>query len=116
MVGGRDRIETFDETKISALLKEYKERKKVEAIFGTKDEMVDFADKCLNNIEPYEKDIIVNTCIEGVSLRQYAKISGFSRDTVTKERKRILDMLARFFNKAGIGNLKTNESGELLTD
>lgn len=103
MVGGRNRIETFDENKISNFFKEYKERKKIKAIFGTQDELTDFADKCLENIEPYEKDIIVNTCIEGVSLRQYSKMSGFSRDTVTKERKRILCMLAKFFNKAEVG-------------
>lgn len=98
MVGGRDRINDFNEEKLFELCKGYKEKKKINAIFGLNDERTEFLDKCLDNIEPYEKDIILQTCIEGISLRQYAKMSGFSRDTITKERKRIMSMLVRFFN------------------
>lgn len=80
------------------MLRGYKERKKEEAIFGIKDEEIAFLDRCLDNIEPYERDIVEKTLIENVSLRQYAKLSGFSRDTVTGQRRRVLGMLARFFN------------------
>lgn len=55
-------------------------------------------DKCLENIEPYERDILEKTLIENVSVREYSRRSGFSRESVTKERQRVLKMLAKFFN------------------
>ena len=55
-------------------------------------------DRCLENIEPYERDILEKTLIENVSVREYSRRSGFSRESVTKERQRVLKMLAKFFN------------------
>ena len=88
------------------MLRGYKEKKKEEAILGTKNEETAFLDRCLDNIEPYERDILEKTLIENVSLRQYAKMSGFSRDSVTKQRQRVLKMLAKFFNM--MANQKNN--------
>ena len=80
------------------MLRGYKEKKKEEAIFGVKNSLIGFMDKCLENIEPYERDILEKTLIENVSVREYSRRSGFSRESVTKERQRVLKMLAKFFN------------------
>lgn len=79
-------------------MKNYKERKKEEAIFGYKSEETAFIERCLDNIEPYEKDIIEKTLIENVSVRRYAQESGYSRETITNRRNRIIKMLTKFFN------------------
>ena len=81
------------------LLKGYRDKKKELAVFGERDEQTEFLERCLQNIDEFERDVIEKTCMDGVSIRQYAKISGFSRETVTKERKRIINLLCRFFNK-----------------
>ena len=80
------------------MLAGYKERKKELAIFAKRDEKTEFLEKCLANIDDYERDILVKTYMEGVSVRSYSRESGFSRETINKERKRILGMLAKFFN------------------
>ena len=80
-----------------ALLSGYKEKKTELMIFGGKDEDVDFIDVCLDCFDPAEKDIIVKTCIENVSMRSYARLTGISRQTLTKEKKRVLCRLLRYF-------------------
>ena len=79
------------------LLKDYRNRKKELAIFGERDDETEFLERCLQGIEEFERDVIEKTCMDGVSIRQYAKMSGFSREAVTKERKRVLSLLCRFF-------------------
>lgn len=79
------------------MLGEYKERKVIAEVLRRKDEELDFLDRCIGCFEPHERDLIVKTCIEGVSLREYARQSGVSRDTLSKERKRLLAFLGKIF-------------------
>ena len=97
MVGGGDRIEELHQNQVNELLRDYKERKVVAEVLHRKDEELDFLDECIGCFEPHERDLIVKTCVEGVSLREYARQSGVSRDTLSKERKKLLAFLGRIF-------------------
>ena len=96
MVGGGNRI-TYNEQKILEIMAEYKERKKKSEIFNEADEEIEFLDKCIKTFDLYERDLLEKTCIEKVSIRRYSKISGFSRNYVTKQRNQLLSLIARFF-------------------
>lgn len=87
-------------------MKNYKDKKKEEAIFGYKSEETAFLERCLDNIEPYEKDIVEKTLIENISVRRYSKESGFSRETVTNQRNRVIKLLTKFFNIYNGGSQK----------
>lgn len=87
----------FDETELRKLMDDYTERKEICRIFGKDDPLLNFFDRCLNNLEYEEKDLIEKTCLQKMSLRQYARETGYARTTVTRERDRILKLLVKFF-------------------
>ena len=80
-------------------MRSYRDKKKELAVFGERDERLEFLEKCLTSLDDFERDLMEKTCIDGVSLRGYARVSGFSRETITKERKLILELICHFFNK-----------------
>ena len=79
------------------LLKNAKIMSLEEKITGMPDEKLTFLYRCLELLEPYQKDVITKTYIEGVSMRKFAIYSGFSRNFVAKVRKETVELLARFF-------------------
>jgi len=62
-----------------------------------KEEKIKFLDFCLGVLETYERELIMAICMNGISIRQYSRCAGFSRNFIAKERDRILSMLTRFF-------------------
>ena len=97
MVGGRDRM-TYDIASMENLLKSARRLKIEETITGKKNEELTFLNRCLDLLEPHEKDIIKRTYEEGVSMRKYSLYSGFSRNFIAKTRKETVALLVRFFN------------------
>ena len=69
-----------------------------EEISGKKNEELAFLKKCLSMLEPHEKDILIRTYTEGVSMRKYSIYSGYSRNFIAKTRKNTVELLVRFFN------------------
>ena len=88
----------YNKEDLLELLKAYGERQKIVRIFGNADPALDFLDKCLVALNESEKELIEQTCLHGVSMRQYARETGYSRATITRERDKILNMLVKFFS------------------
>lgn len=98
MAGGGNRIMEEDyTTMIKDMLTNYKDKEIQLRIFGTKEEQQDFLTHCVACLESYERDLITNILIEKISIRRYARKTGFSRSFITKERDRIISLLAKFF-------------------
>ena len=81
------------------LLNSYKERTYKEAVLRKKDEPKELLDRCLNELKSYERDLVCNLCLDGVSERDYARLSGLSRYHVRCEKERILTMIASVFTE-----------------
>lgn len=64
---------------------------------AAKEDKLNFLDWCLTQLDSYERNLITALCMDGVSIRHYANVSGFSRYFVAKERDRVLEMLERYF-------------------
>lgn len=97
MVGGRDRV-IFTQCELTELLHNYKSYKREQKIIGCYNEKIDFLEHCLEQLEDYEKKLIANTMIENISIRKYAKISGFSRNFIVKQQQLLIAQLTKFFN------------------
>lgn len=83
--------------RVKNMLTNYKDKEKMVKIFGTNIEEQCFLAHCLNCLEVYERDLITNIMIEKISVRCYSRKSGFSRNFITKERDRIILLIAKFF-------------------
>ena len=81
------------------LLNSYKERTYKEAVLQKKDERKELLDRCLNELKSYERDLVCNLCLDGVSERDYARTTGLSRHHVRCEKERILTMIASVFTE-----------------
>jgi len=84
-------------TKVKNMLTNYKDKETQVKIFETIDEEHIFLGHCISCLESYEKDLITNILIEKISIRRYARKTGFSRSFITKERDRLIFLLAKFF-------------------
>ena len=89
---------TYDVSGVEQILLDARKKSIEETLTGRKDEELTFLNRCLDLLEPHERDIIKKTYIEGVSMRKYSVYSGFSRNFIAKTRKQTVDMLVRFFN------------------
>lgn len=100
MVVNNDRIDEAEYTpqKVADILKECRDRTIAAEVFGREDEEVAFLRHCLKYIDPAERDILERLYFDGVSVRRYSAISGFSRNFIVKQRDRSLELLSRFFN------------------
>lgn len=83
-------------SKVKNLLIYYKDNEIKQKIFGT-DEDHNFLKHCLECLEKYETDLIVSIMVDKISIRCYSKKSGFSRSFISKERDRIILLIAKFF-------------------
>lgn len=79
------------------LLNSYKERTYKNAVLQIKDERKELLDRCLDELYPYERDLIRGLCAEGVSEREYARHTGLTRYQVRCEKERILKQIASVF-------------------
>lgn len=82
--------------KVKNLLIYYKDNEAKQKIFG-KEEEHNFLKHCLNCLENYERDLIISIMVDKISIRCYSKKSGFSRSLISKERDRIISLIAKFF-------------------
>lgn len=88
----------FCEDDITKLLLNYKLYQREQKIIGKPNEKIEFLTHCLNHLEDYEKRLLTNIMIEGVSIRKYAKSSGFSRNFITKHKQLLVAQLTKIFN------------------
>ena len=97
MVVDRDRM-IYTPERVERILTELTEREKAEGVFGKPDEEARFLRHCLKFLDAGERDIIEKTYLEGVSVRKYSRLSGFSRNFISKQRDRTIELLTKFFN------------------
>lgn len=89
---------TYDIKSVENLLYSARRLRIEETITGRKDVELTFLDRCLDLLEPHERDILKKIYFDGVSMRKYSLYSGFSRNFIAKVRKNTLELLVRFFN------------------
>lgn len=75
-----------------------RDAKKEESALGVTNERLRFLEHCLNQLDDYERDILIKTFSEGVSMRKYSRYTGFSRSFIAKQRERSAELVAKFFN------------------
>ena len=73
----------------------YKDNETKQKIFG-KEETHIFLKHCLECLEDYERDLIISIMVDKISIRCYSRRSGFSRSFISKERDRIISLIAKF--------------------
>ena len=78
--------------------KEIKVLKNTGGDFEEKEKKLNFLDYCLSLLETYERELIMSICMNSISIRRYSRHSGFSRNFISKEKKRILVLFNKFFN------------------
>ena len=83
--------------RVKNMLTNYKDKEKQIKIFGLDKEEQNFLTHCLACLDAYERDLVINIMIEKISVRCYSRKSGFSRNFITKERDRIILLIAKFF-------------------
>lgn len=88
----------FTQNMITEMLLNLKGDLREQKIMGKSKETTAFLEHCLNQLEDYESDLLKSTTMEKVSIRKYAKISGFSRSFVTKQRQLLIAQLTKIFN------------------
>lgn len=88
---------TYNQEFVKELLVNYKDNQKKVKCLGINDKYLTFLELCLKSLEPYESDLLKTLFIEKISIRQYSRITGFSRDFVAKERDRLIRLIAQFF-------------------
>lgn len=98
MAGGRN-ILTETVKEVEQLLREYRERTFSDKVLGETDEKIKLLDKCLNNLYPHERELLIQLCVENVSERTCAKLTGLTRYRVRKEKERLLALTASVFQK-----------------
>ncbi len=100
MVIDRDRgLENlYTQERITRLLTECSDREKTAAVFGKTDEETTFLKHCLKFLDPEEKDVIEKIYFDGVSVRKYSRMSGFSRNFINRQRDKSVELLTKFFN------------------
>lgn len=87
----------YTSSDVEILLRDYRNLKKEEALSGERKKKVVYLERCLDVLDPYEREIVVKTVSDGMSVRELSRRSGMSRNFITKERERILLLLSRFF-------------------
>lgn len=87
----------FEKSDLLALLENYDYRKKFCAVFGKTDPQIDFLDKCIACLSDEEKDVIVKTFLQKVSVRSYSTEVGLSRGSVLRKREKVLDIIVALF-------------------
>lgn len=97
MVGNRDRVD-YGIDDVKDVLVSLRDRKKEEAVMGVRDEEAAFLEHCLKHLEDYERDILLKTYSDGVSIRRYSLLTGFSRNFIARQREKSLALLTKFFN------------------
>ncbi|NCA92862.1 hypothetical protein EOM82_06410 [bacterium] len=88
----------WTEEKITMLLTNYRENKREQKILGYNNEKTAFLEHCLKHLDEYERDLLEKTMLEGVSIRKYSKISGFSRNFIAKQQHLLISQLTKIFN------------------
>lgn len=84
-------------TIINEMLLNFREKEIQSKIFGKTDEQYKFLRHCINCLETYERDLITSIMIDKISIRNYARKTGFSRSFIAKERDRIIILISKFF-------------------
>lgn len=97
MVGGYYRV-IYEENDLKDLLINLKDRKKEAKALDRPDKEAEFLEHCLNFLDPYEKDILLKTYSEKISIRKYSAYSGFSRNFISTQREKSVKLLTKFFN------------------
>ncbi|MFA6867177.1 MAG: hypothetical protein WCR54_06630 [Clostridia bacterium] len=95
VVSGDLKMDYYNE--VEELLSNYKNKQKEIRVFSKEDSKQDFLKHCLDCLDDYEKELLDSIMIEKISIRQYSRQSGFSRAFVTKEKNRLIDLIAKFF-------------------
>ncbi len=98
MAGGGNRIVYWTEEKLTKLFANYRENKREQKIFGYNNEKTAFLEHCLKHLDEYERDLLQNTMLEGISIRKYSKITGFSRNFIAKQQRLLITQLTKIFN------------------
>lgn len=88
----------FTQNMVLTMLLNHKEHQREEKIMGKGKETTAFLEHCLNQLDDYESNLLKSTTMEKISIRKYAKISGFSRNFVTKQRQALIAQLTKIFN------------------
>lgn len=85
-------------------MKNYKDYRKEFAVYKQagvdcceNERKLDFLDYCMGLLEEYERKLISAVCFEGLPVRRYSRISGFSRYYICKERDRIIELFNKYF-------------------
>lgn len=89
---------------VEDLLYKYSEYKKevevLEKVNGNSKSLgkrIKFLEYCLTLLDTYQKELIMSVCINGISIRKYSQYTGMSRNFIAKEKNKIIELLARFF-------------------
>lgn len=89
---------SLTEIELAELLFNHKANIREQKIIGCYNETTAFLTHCLNHLEEYERNLLVNIMINRVSIRKYSKMSGFSRNFIAKQQQLLLAQLTKIFN------------------
>ena len=80
---------------------EYKKEAQVmEKVKGSADTLgmkIKFLEYCLDLLDTYQKELVMSVCVNGISIRKYSQHTGMRRNFISKEKNKVISLLARFF-------------------
>lgn len=77
-----------------------KEAEVLEKVKGSSKQLgrkIKFMEYCLTLLDTYQKELVMSVCINKISIRKYSQYTGMSRNFISKEKNKIIELLARFF-------------------